>query len=1529
MLFPRRPAYRLVLSALFPAVLLGFTGAAQDKAAAPAVVGRLKGHGETVYSVAYSPDGKYLVTGSFDHTLKLWEVATGKEVKTYSGPTGHQKMVLSVAFSPDGQMIASGSADNTLKVWDVPVGTPIRSLKTPEVSAAVALSPDGVKLAVGGRDGSLKLVNAADFKELLKFNGHTGAVNGIAFSANGQVLASAGADRMVRFWNTANGQLIAAVGAHTGAVNGVTFNPGGPAYSVGDDGLLKVWQVPTAPARTLPGHTAAIHVLALSNDGNTVITGGEDKSVRQFLTAAGKEVRALTGPQSAVRGVALHPGGTLIAAGSDDRHAYLWSAADGKPAGQVLAHDGAVTDVQFHPQGTQLATAGADGLVRFWALPFAPLRAIAHPDGVLVAVASADNRKLYTGGADKIVRVWDVAKLTIERQLAGHTGAVTALAVSANGQVLVSGGADATLRFWNQATGKEAEVIIAHGAPITSLALNPAGNQLVSTSEDGTVKLWQVPAVPAKVFVHPDQVTSLTLATDGAKLLTGAGDKVARLWNLAAGVKERDYSGGPTLPITAVALSPNGTTVAAASLDKTLTLWNAADGKVRHRLPLPAVIQAVAFAPDSLSLAAGLADGTVRVIQVADGKERKSLAGHKGAVTAVAFGPKADVLYSAGADQAVQVWSLPDGAAKTKLVHDAAVTGMALGRDGTRLVAVGARSVKVWNVADAKPIAAWMVPADVRGVALAPDQSRVVVAGADKLARVYEIDGRLVEAFAHDGLVQAVALIDGKRVVTVADKVARLWTSSLLWQKAHQGACRRGLFSAKGDQVISAGDDKAIRIWNAADGKEIKTLANPEGPVTQVALSVDGTRLASAGRENAVKVWTLADAKVMATLGIAGPPTALALSPNGQRLAVATADEKEAPIRVYDIALARAVQTFAAHAAPVKSVAFLGDNRTLLTASLDRSARLLDVAALSALVAHPPGPVHMQLHAGGTQLLTAGADKTVKLWDLAKAVVIRTFGPLPGPAQAIAFSKDYTQVAAAAGKLVKVWNVADGKESASLIHAADVLSVAFSPDKTRLATGAADKQTRLWELATGRELQFFSQPDAVEAVAYTSAGAVVSSAGKVVAVEVPSIVRAIAADAGPVYSVAMAPNNTHVLTGGTDKAVKMWNLNTGANDRTFPGATAPVKAIAPAKNGVLVAAAGGDQVRVYQFADAKEMGTVKAGGPVAGLAFSPNSQVLVGAAADRTLLAWGVLFTPGQPVPAEFLKPLQSFGAAEPIRELVFAADNATIFTAGLDKAVHAWKLASPVPTRNFPHPNNVDAVAFQPKGTLLASGGHDGKVRLFDLTKNAQVKEITAHVDKTGPNTIYTVAFSADGKRLVTSSFDNSLKLWDVPGGNLLREFKAHKVKEFEKGHADPVYAAALSPDGKWLASGSGGLERVIKIWNVADGSVVRDLANPQIKTPPQQPPSSHPGDVLRLEFTRDGKLISLGDAPKNKGFLAVWDPQSGTMLFGETLPMGSFFGMALSPDESTVAIAAGNRGKANPEFNSVYLLKLPTPPK
>jgi WD40 repeat protein len=387
--------------------------------------------------------------------------------------------------------------------------------------------------------------------------------------------------------------------------------------------------------------------------------------------------------------------------------------------------------------------------------------------------------------------------------------------------------------------------------------------------------------------------------------------------------------------------------------------------------------------------------------------------------------------------------------------------------------------------------------------------------------------------------------------------------------------------------------------------------------------------------------------------------------------------------------------------------------------------------------------------------------------------------------------------------------------------------------------------------------------------------------------------------------------------------VTLWNLTNGANERSFGPAGAT--AVAVARSGALIAVGGADQiVRLFDAANGQELRTLKVPGKVRHLAFSPNNQTLAAACEDRSLLTWNATYTPGKPVPAEFGKPLQTQQHDAAAAAVVFAADSVHYYSSGADKRIRAWSFANDAPAKSFAHPNLVDAVAFNPAGTLLATGCHDGNLRVWDLAKG-QPKVIAAHV-KPAAAPIYAVAWSADGKQIVTASLDHTLRLGDADSGKMIREFKGYKEKEFPKGHQDGVFCVAFSPDGKQIASGSS--DRTIKLWNVADGSVAREFVNPNLKAPPNTipgPPQSHPGWVYSLRFTVDGQhLISAGNAPGNQGYLAVWNIADGKLLASEELPLGPFYSVAVSPDGKLIGVACGPHGGQAQEVPS-YLLKMP----
>ncbi len=1523
-------AFAVVISL---AAALPWLPAAEDNAA-PGMVATMKGHTEAVYSVAFTPDGKYVVSGSGDHTLKVWDSATGKEIKSFGGPTGHQNLVMSVSVNPDGSLIASGGTDNTAKIWDFPSSTSLRSLAKSEGASILAVSPDGAKLAGGDKDGHVKIWNSADGKELFQLNGHRGPITGLAFTGNGQFLISCGKDKTLRFWNPANGQSLGVIGAHTTEVRGLAVSPNNNAvYSAGADGSLKFWTLPPVASKTLGRSNGdAVTSLALSGDGNAFVSGCADKSVRLANATNDQVIREFKGANAGIESVALSPNGALIAAGTADKRMLIWQANDGR----LLANaPGPVTGLAFHPNSNQLLTGGSDGSLKLWAMPPLPERTLAHPDAVRAAIVSVDGKRMFTAGADKIVRAWNLPDgQAPERQYSGHTAAVNAVALSADGMYLASAGDDETIRFWNQSNGQQTGLIGAHSGPVTSLAFHNSG-QVLSASTDGTIKLWQQPG-ENKLLAHPGQVTSAVLSPDGSRLLTGCSDKQVRLWNLSNGQIERPFS-GPSLGVLCVALNSTGTQAAAGSADKTVFVWNTADAKEIRKFTLPAAVNSVAFSPDGKFLAGGLADNTIHLFDLAMGKETKTITGHSGAVNALKFTNKNDHLISASADKTVQIWNIADGKSQIKLEHSGTVQALALSKDGTRIAAGGSdKTVKVWTLAGQTTIT---TPADVLSICFSPDESRLLVGCADNKARMYGIDGQFIEFFPHEGPVHAVAFhSDGKRVFTAsADKTARMWPLSLVWQVQHAGPVRQAVFNGRWDRIISSGDDKTIKIWNPADGKLVKSLDAHAGPVTGIAVNADATRIVSCGADKTVKIFNLPanpgakeEQPIVVTLPAA--PSAVALSPNGQRIAAAVTGEKTSQVHVFD-ANGKALAASTEHAGAIPSLSFLADNRTLVSAGADKLVRLSDVNILATFDAHAGGVTSVAFHGNGTQALSGGADKTAKLWDITKGQVLKTFGPLPEAVRPVAFNRAGTQTAAAAGKTVIVWNIADGKEVRKLEHPAEVATLSFSADGTRLATGTADNQVRVWELATGLELQAFFHAGPVRAVAFhpqNNALVVSSSADKTVALHTMTVARVLSTGT-PLRSMAVTPNGSHVLTAGDDGKIKLWNAGNGANERTLDGGK-DIQALALSKNNVLLASGGGDRtVRLFTLGDGKPLAEIKAPGIVRNLSFAPNSQMLAVACATPEgagiLQTWNVVFNPGQALPAEFGKPVQTYSDAGAVGEVVFSNNGNIFYSGSANKPIQVWKLAADTPGKNFGHPNLVDVVAFNPAGTLLATGCHDGRIRLFDVAKGNVVREIQAHVTMPQPSAVYCLAWSRDGKQLISGSYDRSLKLWNAENGQLIREFKGYEDKKFEKGHRGSVVTAALAPDGKTLASGD--WDHAIKIWNVAEGNVLHELTNSQLKAAAGQPlPPAHPGVVYALRYTPDGKrLISAGAAPRLRSYLAIWNAADGKMLHGSEQSLGTLFSLAVSADGKYLAIGAGGSSSGGEEGNknNVYVMKLP----
>ena len=565
---------------------------------------RIEGHSNGVRSVAFSPDGKTIASGSDDNSIKLWNLE-GKELCTF---TGHSNGVLSVAFSPDGKTIASGSGDSIIKLWNLE-GKELCTLTGHSgVVISIAFSPDGKTIASGSDDYTIKLWNL-EGKELLTLTGHSNWVNSIAFSPDGKTIASSSDDHTIKLWNLEGEELLTLTG-HSYGVLSVAFSPDGKTITSGSyDKTIKLWNLEGEELRTLTGHSYGVLSVAFSPDGKTIASGGYDKTIKLW-NLEGKELLTLMGHNNLVMSVAFSPDGKTIASGSFDKTIKLWNL-EGKKLRTFIGHSNEVMSVAFSPDGKTIASGSFDKTIKLWNLEGKKLRTfIGHSNEVMSVAFSPDGKTIASGSFDKTIKLWNLEGKELY-VLTGHIYEVMSVAFSSEGKTIASASSDKTIKLWNL-EGKELRTLTGHSNRVLSVAFSPDGKTIASGSDDNSIKLWNLEGKELRTLIgHRDGVNSIAFSPDGKTIASGSFDNSIKLWNLEG--KELRTLTGHSNEVMSIAFSPDGKTIASGNFDNSIKLWNLEGKELRTLTGHSNGVLSVAFSPDGKTIASGSSDNSIKL----------------------------------------------------------------------------------------------------------------------------------------------------------------------------------------------------------------------------------------------------------------------------------------------------------------------------------------------------------------------------------------------------------------------------------------------------------------------------------------------------------------------------------------------------------------------------------------------------------------------------------------------------------------------------------------------------------------------------------------------------------------------------------------------------------------------------------------------------------------------------------------------------------------------------------------------------
>jgi WD40 repeat protein len=1370
-----------------------------------------------IYAVAVSPDGQFAACGRANQIF-IYHVATGQLVTRLTDPDlqreskdglpgiAHLDIIQSLRFNHQGDRLASGGF-RTVKIWRYPRDVQKERLDLADAVTAVAVSAARQLAVIGSADHSIQVWDMASGEVSLKLAGHTDAITALRVSDDEQRLYSASLDQSIRVWNLDGGGLL-----------GTILTPG----AVSSLALV------TEPA--MQGQEEEKEDVAPQQ---FLVSGGGDNFIRSWRLPV--QFEGIPGGLPAKPAVlAVDQVSGMVALGTESGHVQIRDGLHGEIVRSWQAHDEKIdhlmlmtTRITADQRQLMLVTSGKDNSLRVWDANSGKKWMEIH--GSLSAITqlgmNPTGMRLVSGNESGQVTVWKMDEQPVVEPLPHALQEVGMVVLSPDQSTMaitVSTSGRAAVAIVDAKTGTLLRTLLGHDGPIHDLAFSPDNSRIVTASADGTARIWQLSETKfpetMRFLGHTGAVHSAAFRADGNQLVTGGADKLVRVWDLANG-EELNAFAGHGAAVVGVCFAANNQPVS-ASADKTLKQWNPANGQVVRSVPISAVPVSMAVTSDRSLISISLDDNSIAIHQLSDGKFLQALVGHTGPVRTHAFHNNKTQLVSVAADSRAHVWRVADGRLM-QILPAADLSAAVFGSVAGQVVLVTADQYRVESL---------------RFQSSAPDYEQPVV------GLTVHPNGAQMHAAYGDGVLRGFAMETGQQGFDVK----------------HGAAVRAMALRPDGQMLATAGEDKVVKIWNAANGAALAPtqLEGFEGPVTDVQFSSDSRFVIALDGSPSPRLVVASATDGIVEQVIGNIPVELqAPVVMGEPGSLSVAGVIGPTVRYWNLLNHRRI---GGHTMPVTSLEKLSE-MAFVSGSLDGTLRHWNLGADNPVVRsmnHGAPVVTLAIRPDGQRIASGSDNNTVRLWNTPNgAQVAEMKGDLraKGLVAKLTDQKNSTTTRLEAAK-VTLKAAQDGLPA---------IKTAETAAAKTLSDVSTDVQGKTDELAKTTAIKAAAEKIAIEAAAAAQKTglakeladelALVSAAEAKVAVELAARLK---------IAVAADPDNQ--------------GLATRATTAEQAGVTATTKATQAEAARAAPAKAATDSAKAAEDAATKALATNKPFDDAAvALAASQGMQRTAKsahdvaardlAAADKRVPDVDKLVKDLEAALGTFTAELetatiQSTASEMPIRSLAFSPDGKQLASGGDFNVVHTWDGEDGKSIASYVgHEGSIQAMAFLDDGELISGSVDKGIVR-WDLRPNWELERVIGSPTEPGLiiDRVVAVDFSRDGTLLATGggvpSRNGEVHVWKVEDGS--------PVLTLRDAHSDGVNGVEISPDGKRVAAASA--DKYVRVFDIASGDRVVQC-------------EGHTNHVLGVSWRSNGQTLASSGADNT---IRIWNAETGEQI-------------------------------------------------